>query len=70
MQHHDAITGTHLEPVGFDYKQIMYQGAQKSRNGLAKLLKQLVYEQLGLQIKVLIQCDFYDSNTGKTSLCS
>ena len=33
MQHHDAITGTHLEKVGVDYRSMMNETSSKSVNG-------------------------------------
>jgi len=33
MQHHDAITGTHLETVGIDYRKMMNETGSKSVKG-------------------------------------
>ena len=56
MQHHDAITGTHLETVGIDYRKMMNETGSKSVKGpLGSQMTRMARHQ-GIEVDQVTQC--------------
>ena len=71
MQHHDAITGTHMDRVGIDYKKMMVDTRKNAlnstqRGSLISSQVQLMAKNEGISVNEINDCNI----DGQSVVCN